>query len=58
MIPVPVSIATAYEHPVITGPVPKAGVAHRLFEKPYEISLSLYANYSVSADGQRFLMVK
>jgi serine/threonine-protein kinase len=43
---------------VAPGPTLKAGTPRRLFEKPYETSLALYANYSATADGQRFLMIK
>jgi Tol biopolymer transport system component len=42
---------------VTTSPNFKVGTPHRLFEKPYEPSISLYANYS-TIDGQRFLMIK
>jgi Tol biopolymer transport system component len=40
------------------GPTLTAGKPQRLFERPYEQTLALWANYDVSADGQRFLMVK
>jgi Tol biopolymer transport system component len=43
---------------VSTDPVLKAGTPRRLFERNYEMSLALYPNFSVSADGQRFIMVK
>ena len=43
---------------VSTGPTLTAGKPQRLFDKPYERSLALWANYDVAADGQRFLMVK
>jgi serine/threonine-protein kinase len=43
---------------VATSPTLKAGTPRKLFEKHYELSFALYANYSVSPDGQRFLMVK
>jgi Tol biopolymer transport system component len=36
----------------------QAGRPKRLFEKHYEPTLALWPNYSVSPDGQRFLMVK
>jgi serine/threonine-protein kinase len=42
---------------VSTNPV-KAGVPRKIFEGHYEPSLALYANYSVTSDGERFLMVK
>jgi serine/threonine-protein kinase len=44
--------------PVSTGPTLNVGTPQRLFEKPYEASLALWANYDVASDGQRFLMVK
>ena len=43
---------------VTTSPTLKAGAPRKLFEKHYEPTLALYANYSISPDGQRFLMVK
>jgi serine/threonine-protein kinase len=43
---------------VSTNPTLKAGTPRQLFEKHYEPSLGLFANYSVTADGQRFVMVK
>ena len=43
---------------VTTSPTLQAGTPRRLFEKHYEASFALYANYSVSSDGRRFLMVK
>ena len=42
---------------VTTSPSLKVGTAHRLFDKRYEPSISLYANYS-TIDGQRFVMIK
>jgi serine/threonine-protein kinase len=42
---------------VTTSPSLKVGTPHRLFEKRYEPSISLYANYSTN-DGQRFVMIK
>jgi serine/threonine-protein kinase len=42
---------------VTTSPSLKVGTPHRLFEKRYESSISLYANYSTN-DGQRFVMIK
>jgi Tol biopolymer transport system component len=42
---------------VTTGPRLKVGTPRRLFEKRYEPSVSLYANYS-TIDGERFVMVK
>jgi hypothetical protein len=35
-----------------------AGKPRLLFEERYELSSSLWPNYSVTQDGQRFLMVK
>ena len=43
---------------VSTHPTLKAGTPRLLFEKHYEPSLGLFANYSVTADGQRFVMIK
>jgi eukaryotic-like serine/threonine-protein kinase len=43
---------------VTTSPTLKAGTPRKLFEKHYEPTLALYANYSIAPDGQRFLMVK
>jgi serine/threonine-protein kinase len=43
---------------VTTSPTLKAGAPRKLFEKHYEPTLALYANYSISPDGQRFVMVK
>jgi Tol biopolymer transport system component len=42
---------------VTTSPRLQVGTPHRLFEKRYEPSISLYANYS-TIDGQRFVMIK
>jgi serine/threonine-protein kinase len=42
---------------VTTSPALQVGTPHRLFDKRYEPSISLYANYS-TIDGQRFLMIK
>jgi len=42
---------------VTTSPRLKVGIPHRLFEKHYEPSISLYANYSTT-DGERFVMIK
>ena len=42
---------------VTTNPRLQVGTPHRLFEKRYEPSISLYANYS-TIDGQRFVMIK
>ena len=42
---------------VTTSPRLKVGTPRRLFEKRYEPSVSLYANYS-TIDGERFVMVK
>jgi serine/threonine-protein kinase len=41
-----------------TRPALNPGRPHRLFDKTYEPSLALWPNYAVSADGQRFLMMK
>jgi serine/threonine-protein kinase len=43
---------------VRTSPTLKVGTPRKLFEKHYEASLALFANYSATADGQRFVMVK
>ena len=43
---------------ITTSPALTAGKARRLFEKPYEVSSALWADYDVTADGQRFMMVK
>jgi serine/threonine-protein kinase len=43
---------------VSTSPTLKVGAPRLLFEKHYEPSLALYPNYSVTSDGQRFVMVK
>src|SRR5437867_3827561 len=43
---------------VATGPTFGVGKPRRLFEKPYERSTAFWANYDVSADGERLLMVK
>jgi hypothetical protein len=43
---------------VSTGPTLNPGKPQRLFEKPYEPTQALWANYDVAADGQRFLMLK
>ena len=43
---------------VTTTPTLKVAAPRLLFEKHYEASVALYANYSVAADGQRFVMVK
>jgi hypothetical protein len=42
---------------VTTSPSLKVGTPHRLFERRYEQSISLYPNYS-TIDGQRFVMIK
>jgi Tol biopolymer transport system component len=44
--------------PVTPGPALMTGKPQRLFEKPYEPTLALWANYDVTGDGQRFLMLK
>ncbi len=41
-----------------TGPGFTAGKPHRLFERPLESSLVYWPDYDVTADGQRFVMVK
>ncbi len=43
---------------VTGGPTLNVGKPQRLFEKPYEQTLALWANYDVTPDGQRFLMLK
>jgi serine/threonine-protein kinase len=43
---------------VSTGPTLNAGRPERLFEKPYDPTQALWANYDVAPDGQRFLMLK
>jgi hypothetical protein len=43
---------------VTTGPTFRVGQPRRLFEDRYVKSTGLWANYDVSLDGQRFLMVK
>ena len=43
---------------VTMSPALKIGAPRRLFEKRYETSLALFPNYSATADGQRFLMIK
>jgi serine/threonine-protein kinase len=43
---------------VTTSPTLKAGTPRKLFEKHYESTLALFANYSISPDSQRFVMVK
>jgi eukaryotic-like serine/threonine-protein kinase len=43
---------------IATQPGFSTGNPHTLFEGPYQLSLSPIAAYDVSADGQRFLMVK
>ena len=43
---------------VTTGLTFTAGKPHRLFDGRYARSTSLWPNYDVTADGQRFLMVK
>jgi Tol biopolymer transport system component len=42
---------------VTTSPRLTIGTSSRLFEKHYERSISLYANYS-TIDGERFVMIK
>ena len=41
---------------VRTTPAFAAGKPRRLFEGPYTPSSSLWSNYDVTADGQRFLL--
>src|SRR5262249_31048464 len=43
---------------VTTSPTLRAGTPRKLFEKHYEPTLALFPNYSISPDGQRFVMVK
>jgi len=43
---------------VSTGPTLTTGRPQRLFEKPYDPTQALWANYDVAPDGQRFLMLK
>jgi hypothetical protein len=43
---------------ITTQPGFSAGKPHALFEGPYQLALSPIAAYDVSADGQRFLMIK
>jgi eukaryotic-like serine/threonine-protein kinase len=43
---------------VTTGPTFTAGKPRRLFDGRYARSTALWPNYDVTADGQRFLMVK
>jgi eukaryotic-like serine/threonine-protein kinase len=43
---------------VETTPTFSAGKPRKLFERAYERSLALWANYDASPDGQRFLMVR
>ena len=43
---------------VATTPTFAAGKPRRLFEGQYAASLALLPNYDVTADGQRFLMIK
>ena len=43
---------------VQTTPTFSAGKPRRLFERAYERSLALWANYDASPDGQRLLMVR
>ena len=43
---------------VSSGPTLNVGRPQRLFERPYDSSLALWANYDVTPDGQRFLMLK
>ena len=43
---------------VSTQPIFSAGKPRRLFEKPYARSSAFWANYDVSADGKRLLMIK
>jgi serine/threonine-protein kinase len=43
---------------ISTTPTLTVGRPRKLFEKRYEPSLALYPNYSVTADGQRFVMIK
>ena len=43
---------------VTTTPTLKAGAPRRLFESATVPSDAFYANYDVTADGQRFLMIK
>jgi serine/threonine-protein kinase len=43
---------------ITAGPGFAAGRPKRLFERPFESSLTFWANYDVASDGQRFLMVK
>ena len=43
---------------ITTEPTFSAGVPHLLFEGTYEKQAGVGANYNVSPDGQRFLMIK
>jgi eukaryotic-like serine/threonine-protein kinase len=43
---------------IATGPTFTVGKPRRLFERPYERSQAFWPNYGVTADGQRFVMVK
>ena len=43
---------------VSTQPTFSAGKPRRLFEKAYARSIAFWANYDVSADGKRLLMIK
>jgi hypothetical protein len=43
---------------IATSPTLTVGKPQRLFEKPYERSQAFWPNYGVTADGQRFVMVK
>jgi Tol biopolymer transport system component len=43
---------------VKTAPTFSVGKPKRLFEKPYERSVALWANYDVALDGRRLLMVR
>ena len=43
---------------VKTSPTVTIGTPHRLFERRFNPSLGYWANYDVTPDGQRFLMIK
>ena len=43
---------------ITTEPAFNAGIPQLLFERRFERSPAVAANYDVSADGQHFLMVK
>jgi serine/threonine protein kinase/Tol biopolymer transport system component len=43
---------------IATSPTLTVGKPQRLFDRPYELSLAFWPNYGVTADGQRFFMIK